>query len=60
MNRTALVSLVVAVSLAALAAGEALADPPDEGFSEAGAVAAGGAVAGSSCSPGCSSWRSSG
>ena len=56
MNRTALVSLVVAVSLAALAAGGALADPPDEGFSEAGAVAAGGAVAGSSCSPGCSSY----
>jgi len=48
--------LVVAASLAALTPGGALANPPDEGLSEAAAVAAGGAVAGSSCSPGCSSY----
>jgi probable HAF family extracellular repeat protein len=56
MNSTTLVSVVVAVSLAALTAGGALADQPEESLSEAGAVAAGGAVAGSSCSPGCSSY----
>ena len=48
--------LVVAVMLAALTAGGASADPADDGFSEAGAVAPGGAIAGSSCSPGCASY----
>lgn len=48
--------LVVAVSMAALNAGGAFADLPEDGFSEAGAIAPGGAIAGSSCSAGCSSY----